>query len=192
MLIMFIEQITRKTKGGTARWQVLSSCYTRNRLWPFNETQNARICWVETLHLILHEGRFKNTLVTPVSLSIGPPVSQSFSQLVRENHLALALSAPPAPFRLQHWHWVWPAVAHTGLGNGANGESDVRRGAKWPTGWLLYILVYSYPCTIRIAGNIIKSDVCLAFVALESCVVCCDYKTLMSASTLPNEWLAVT
>lgn len=50
-----------------------------------------------------------------------------------------------------------------------------------------------YPCSIPMAGHIIKSDVCLAFVALESCVCCvfmcvvCDYKTLMSASTLPNE-----
>lgn len=38
--------------------------------------------------------------------------------------------------------------------------------ANWVT------LLVCYLCSIPITGHIIKSDVCLAFVALESCVCC--------------------
>lgn len=138
------------------------------------------------MHLILHEGRFKNTLFACrsgrqlVSHSVCQSASQSVSQ------------GKPFGFSLERTPSIdigcglaWPVLGWAG-----HLESDVRRGAKWLTGRLLYrSILRSTP----MAGHIIKSDVCLAFVALESCVcgvcvcVCCDYKTLMSASTLPNE-----
>lgn len=72
--------------------------------------------------------------------------------------MALALSAPPA---------LTLGVAWPGLAWAGHLESDVRRGAKWLTGRLLYRSILR---SIPMAGHIIKSDVCLAFVALESCV----------------------
>lgn len=103
MLIMFIEQTRAETTAKVAKVPKVPRQklpHTKSSM-TFNETQNARASAQaagkeKTLHLILHEGRFKNTLAACRSgrQLVSHSVRQSVSQIVGENHLALALSAP--------------------------------------------------------------------------------------------------
>lgn len=103
MLIMFIEQTRAETTAKVAKVPKVPRQKLRHTKssMTFNETQNARASAQaagkeKTLHLILHEGRFKNKLAACRSgrQLVSHSVRQSVSQIVGENHLALALSAP--------------------------------------------------------------------------------------------------